>query len=110
MDSSWRIHEDFKLNASVGGSSQDIRGEMDQIEKRCRERIGRPERRRLRGKQRELRKELRRRESEALQFLVSSSSVVLATTVGAGVRQLTDAGKGGKFDLVVIDEAAQVLQ
>mmetsp|Transcript_10358 Transcript_10358/g.31675 ORF Transcript_10358/g.31675 Transcript_10358/m.31675 type:complete len:697 (-) Transcript_10358:2161-4251(-) len=106
------IHSlDFKLaQTDEAALSQDIRDEIEGLEKQCRGRIGRAERRRLRMEQRDLRKELRRRENDALRRLILSHDVVLATTTGAGVRQLDLTKEEGVFDIAVIDEAAQSLE
>ncbi|GKY95692.1 hypothetical protein MPSEU_000530100 [Mayamaea pseudoterrestris] len=53
-----------------------------------------------------LRKELRTREEKVVQELLNNAQVVLATCVGASNRLLRDQ----KFDLVIIDEAAQALE
>lgn len=52
-----------------------------------------------------LRKEARARESKVVQEVLRSRDVVLATCVGAATYSLRDQ----EFDLVVIDEAAQVM-
>eukprot|EP00188_Purpureofilum_apyrenoidigerum_P000114 Plantae.Rhodophyta-Purpureofilum_apyrenoidigerum.ctg10408.p1 GENE.Plantae.Rhodophyta-Purpureofilum_apyrenoidigerum.ctg10408~~Plantae.Rhodophyta-Purpureofilum_apyrenoidigerum.ctg10408.p1 ORF type:complete len:698 (+),score=125.79 Plantae.Rhodophyta-Purpureofilum_apyrenoidigerum.ctg10408:140-2233(+) len=102
---------DYKLaRTDEAALSRDIRNEIDGLEKQCNGKIGKAERRRLRTEQRDLRKELRRRENEALRRLILSHDVVLTTTTGAGVRQLDLTGQEGIFDLVVIDEAAQSLE
>lgn len=51
-----------------------------------------------------LRKEARSREDRVVQEVLKSRDVVLATCVGAATHSLRDE----EFDLVVIDEAAQV--
>lgn len=51
-----------------------------------------------------LRKEVRIREEKVVKDLLGNASVILATCVGAGARLLSDI----EFDLVIIDEAAQV--
>jgi superfamily I DNA and/or RNA helicase len=53
-----------------------------------------------------LRKEVRTREEKVVQDLLNNAQVVLATCVGASNRLLRE----HKFDLVVIDEAAQALE
>lgn len=51
-----------------------------------------------------LRKEARARESKVVREVLRSRDVVLATCVGAAAYSLKDE----EFDLIVIDEAAQV--
>ena len=53
-----------------------------------------------------LRKEIRTREEQVVQQLISNAHVVLCTNVGAANKILRDE----KFDLVIIDEAAQALE
>ena len=53
-----------------------------------------------------LRKEVRQRETKVVQQLLQDAQVVLCTNVGAANRMLNDC----KFDLVIIDEAAQALE
>lgn len=53
-----------------------------------------------------LRKEVRTREQKVVGSLIQNAQVVLATTVGAANRILKEL----KFDLVIIDEAAQALE
>ena len=54
----------------------------------------------------QLRKEVRQRETKVVQELLQQAQVVMATCVGAANRLLRDY----EFDLVVIDEAAQALE
>ena len=59
-----------------------------------------------------LRSELRQREEAVVDDLISNADVVLATNVGAANSALNKYidKRGGGFDLVVIDEAAQALE
>ena len=59
-----------------------------------------------------LRSELRQREEAVVDDLISNADVVLATNVGASSSALNKYinKRGGGFDLVVIDEAAQSLE
>jgi superfamily I DNA and/or RNA helicase len=57
-----------------------------------------------RAEMKALRKEARKREEGVVKSIIQGSNVVFSTCVGAGSRLLTDID----FDLVVIDEAAQV--
>lgn len=56
-----------------------------------------------------LTKEVRSREEEVVRELLTKAQVVMATCVGAGSALLRDAVIG-KFDVVIIDEAAQALE
>lgn len=53
-----------------------------------------------------LRKEIKTRETKVVQEILSTSSVILTTNIGAANRLL----EGIEFDLVVIDEAAQAIE
>ncbi|KAK3255793.1 hypothetical protein CYMTET_35045 [Cymbomonas tetramitiformis] len=62
----------------------------------------------LRGELKELRKELRKREDQAVKEVMGHARVVLATNTGAADYALKH--MEAAFDLVVIDEAAQALE
>jgi ATP-dependent RNA/DNA helicase IGHMBP2 len=89
--------------------ARDIRAELATLDGRFRDaRSG--ERRAIRGEQRQLRKELRTRESDALRRLLMRVDCVLSTTTGAGGRMLHHATAAGPFDVVVVDEAGQATE
>jgi ATP-dependent RNA/DNA helicase IGHMBP2 len=88
---------------------RDIRAELAALERRGvspKTPQLREARRQWRGETRALRRELRTREARVVGEVVSTREVVLCTCVGAGARVLREE----RFDLVVIDEAAQALE
>jgi ATP-dependent RNA/DNA helicase IGHMBP2 len=88
---------------------RDVREELAGLH--IRTKSARPaERRTLRTEQRHLRKELRKREDDALRRLLARVDVVLATTSGAGARILDHATSAASFDVVCVDEAGQALE
>lgn len=90
--------------------ARDIRSELEDLDTSIVKTKNRGERKALRLQQRELRKELRKRENLAVRRLLAKVDVVLSTISGAGARVL-DVAEGLKpFDVVVIDEAAQALE
>ena len=68
------------------------------------------ERYRLRNESKVLRKELREREKHVIKEVLSHADVVLATNTGATSDGPTRHLPPDHFDLVVIDECAQVSQ
>lgn len=64
------------------------------------------ERRSLRAELRQLQKEERKRQDRAVTEVIRAAQVVCATLTGALGRNLE--GNNGRFDVVYIDEAAQV--
>ncbi|CDF41103.1 unnamed protein product [Chondrus crispus] len=90
--------------------ARDIRKELEELQASVVKTKHRGERKSLRLQQRELRKDLRKRERLAVQRLLARVDVVLSTISGAGARVL-DIAEGLKpFDVVVVDEAAQALE
>lgn len=90
--------------------AQDIRGELDELEAKIGKSREKCARKTLRVQQRQLRKELRKRENAAVERLLSRMDVVLSTISGAGAHVLDIAERAVPFDVVVIDEAAQALE
>lgn len=64
------------------------------------------ERRGLRAELRQLQKEERKRQDRAVTEVIRAAQVVCATLTGALGRNLE--GNNGRFDVVYVDEAAQV--
>ncbi len=101
---------EFTLDALVAASAdqkvaKDIRRDLDAQQRRLR-RAGFAERREVRATVRSLRRELRDQEDATVAAILDGADVVLATTTGAADRLLDDR----RFDLAVIDEAAQALE
>lgn len=92
------------------GLARDVRAELSQVDSQVAASKKYSERRLLRGEQRLLRKELRQREAKAVNRLLDSMQVVLATITGAGARVLENVSNAKPFDVVVIDETAQALE
>jgi ATP-dependent RNA/DNA helicase IGHMBP2 len=86
--------------------ARDIRSELAGLDVRVKDARG-GERRGIRFEQRQLRKELRKRENDALKRLLVRVDCILATTTGAGGRMLRHATATDPFDVVVVDEAGQ---
>ncbi|KAF2858444.1 P-loop containing nucleoside triphosphate hydrolase protein [Piedraia hortae CBS 480.64] len=83
-----------------------IRAEMDAKQSSIRKTRNGKERRAIYGEMRELRKELRQRESRVVGDLLRSSKVALSTLHGAGSFHL----KNERFDVIIVDEASQALE
>jgi DNA polymerase alpha-associated DNA helicase A len=66
----------------------------------------REERRASYAQLKDLRRDMREREKSVLQSLLANASLVFSTLSGAGSSML----KNQKFDVVVIDEAAQAIE
>lgn len=98
------------LKTDEAALARDIRTELDDLESKIRKTKERGSRKALRSEQRELRKDLRKRERLAVKRLLTQMSVVLSTISGAGARVLDIAENVMRFDVVVIDEAAQALE
>lgn len=99
----------YSLEALVAGAEgtgivHEVRKELAVLEKRRPRDKG--ERRAWRGELRALRREVRQREERVVSELLKSRDLVFATCVGAASKVL----KEERFDLVVIDEAAQALE
>ena len=96
--------------------SQDVKGDMEEVLKKLKKvrkgHVG--ERQRLNGEMRQLRKELRTRESLAIKETLKGAEVVLATLTSAshtdGVLKHLAASEQPHFDLAVIDECSQSLE
>lgn len=120
-----RVGHPARLLPSVLGRSLEVlsegseqRGLVKDVGKEIEERVkevrsgkvkGKAERGRVWGEVRELRKEYREREGRVVKEVVAGCGVVVSTLHGAGGR---DVGGGGakKFDVVVVDEAAQAVE
>lgn len=89
------------------GLARDCRVELAELETRVRSTRKLAERRLIRAEKRDLLRELRKRENDALCRLLRRVNVVLATSVGAGSRMLDSATSLAPFDVVCIDEAGQ---
>eukprot|EP00002_Diphylleia_rotans_P020124 TRINITY_DN3900_c0_g1_i1.p1 TRINITY_DN3900_c0_g1~~TRINITY_DN3900_c0_g1_i1.p1 ORF type:complete len:1003 (+),score=233.75 TRINITY_DN3900_c0_g1_i1:48-3056(+) len=85
----------------------DVKKELDMILKSFAKVKDRSEIFRLRGEVKTLRKELRMREKKVVEEVLSRVQVVLATNIGV---ELASSEYLPRFDLVVIDEAAQALE
>lgn len=101
---------EFALDALVAASAdqrvtKDIRRDLDVQQRRLR-RAGHVERRELRATVRGLRRELRAHEDATVDAVLDTADVVLTTTTGANDSLLG----ARRFDVVVIDEAAQALE
>ncbi len=84
---------------------RDVRHELRELNRKWL-RASRSDRFELKREQRRLRAELRTLENAIVQGLLDTADVVLATTTGCGDALLSDR----RFDLVVLDEAAQALE
>ncbi len=84
---------------------RDLRHELQQSQRKWL-RASRSDRFELKREQRRLRAEQRTIENAIVQGLLDAADVVLATTTGCGDSLLSDR----RFDLVVLDEAAQALE
>ena len=102
-----------------GALAQDVRAEIEATRKanaRVRERArgrGRGRGRSNRAQNEELRllrKELRKRDAEAVKRVLAQTQVVVCTVCGAGARALDVAAEVAPFDLVVVDEAGQATE
>lgn len=83
-----------------------LRREIEQLQRSISRSLRRSERRDLRSEQRALRRELRAVQDGTVRMVVDRADVVLCTTTGAADRALGER----RFDLVVVDEAAQVIE
>lgn len=99
--------ESLVAKSDEAGLVLDIRRELDAALSSARGSKKFAERRKLRDEARLLRKELRKREGDALKRVLASTEVVVCTLAGAGARSLRDAGE---FDVVVVDEAGQATE
>lgn len=90
--------------------AQDIRAELDSLDKKYMKTKDKNARRSLRIEQRQLRKDLRKRERRAVRDLLNHVDVVLATISGTGSYSLGLAESERAFDVIIIDEAAQALE
>ena len=90
--------------------AQDIRAELDSLDKKYMKTKDKNARRSLRIEQRQLRKDLRARERRAVRDLLNHVDVVLATISGTGSHSLDLAESKRAFDVVIIDEAAQAIE
>lgn len=85
---------------------QDVKKELESVRRNLVKTKDKSVRRKLRGEQKVLRKEIRTREDKVIDTVIQQSQVVLATNVGASSHVL----RGVEFDMVIIDEAAQALE
>ena len=85
---------------------KEIRQDMSKTLQQIRKTRDRGERRSLRGEMRILQKEVKQRELRTIEEVIEHAQIVCTTITGAADRYLRDI----KFDLVVIDEAAQALE
>ena len=90
--------------------AEDIRKELNELERKDRKACDRTKRYAIRAEKRQLRKELRAREKSAVRRLLSRKDIILSTISGAGARVLDIAEASSSFDVVVVDEAAQALE
>ena len=108
----------YSLESLVHGADgtevvNDVRKELESFVKVLSDEKSRyADRRVARREVKVLRSELRQREEAVVDDLISNADVVLATNVGASSSALNKYinKRGGGFDLVVIDEAAQALE
>lgn len=99
---------DYQLkNSDAAGLISDIRREMDANLEKIAKVKSRSERRLLWQQNRDLRKDLKRREKAAVKGLIDNANVVLSTLNGAGAKNVRFANP---FDVLIIDEAAQALE
>lgn len=89
------------------GLARDCRAELAELHLKEMKAKKIAERRIIRAEKRELRKELRKRENDALHRLLKRVDVVLTTLAGAGARSLDIATSSASFDVVCVDEAGQ---
>ncbi|KAK3245623.1 hypothetical protein CYMTET_44820, partial [Cymbomonas tetramitiformis] len=110
LDSVTQHSLDVQVQNSDGkGLAKDVRQDMNAIlQKMGCKKTKKQERYALRGELKELRKELRKREDQAVKEVMGHARVVLATNTGAADYALKH--MEAAFDLVVIDEAAQALE
>jgi superfamily I DNA and/or RNA helicase len=83
---------------------KDVRTEIDRVRQLAGKTREKAKKRELYGELKLLRKEARKREEAVVDSILKSRDVILATCVGASNRLLRDI----PFDMVIIDEAAQV--
>ncbi|SCV73933.1 BQ2448_6363 [Microbotryum intermedium] len=106
----------YTLDSQLSSSSAseinaDLKNELEQVENQLRNASGKD---RIRGSERKkkwdelrvLRRDYAKREAGVVKEVLGKAKVVLATTHGAGGRNLD----GYAFDAVIIDEAAQVVE
>lgn len=89
--------------------ARDIRAELSDLDRQAESSRG-GARRTIRFEQRALRKELRKREGDALKRLLGRVECVLATTAGAGGRVLDGMTVSEPFDIVCVDEAGMATE
>eukprot|EP00658_Telonema_sp_P-2_P051038 TRINITY_DN3904_c0_g7_i1.p2 TRINITY_DN3904_c0_g7~~TRINITY_DN3904_c0_g7_i1.p2 ORF type:complete len:564 (+),score=113.84 TRINITY_DN3904_c0_g7_i1:38-1729(+) len=87
---------------------RDVRQEMESLLIKISGTRDREQRAKHRSEVRDLRKELRTREREAVNQILAGADVVLTTCTGAATKKLLNVQDG--FDLVVVDECAQGLE
>ncbi|KPI43155.1 DNA polymerase alpha-associated DNA helicase A [Cyphellophora attinorum] len=121
-----RVGHPARLLPSVLGRSLEVlsdqseqRGLVKDVGKEIEERVkevrsgkikGKGERGKVWGEVRELRREYREREGRVVREVVQGCGVVVSTLHGAGGRDVGGAAGGKKFDVVVVDEAAQAVE
>jgi DNA polymerase alpha-associated DNA helicase A len=98
---------DVRINSSDEGSLvKDVRADIDKALKTAATSKSRVDRREAYKSLKDLRKELKVREANAIDAILKKAPVVLSTLSGAASRHL----KNMEFDTIVIDEAAQALE
>nr|CAB3255538.1 ZF(AN1/A20like)-2 zinc finger protein 2 [Phallusia mammillata] len=114
-----RIHKrelhEMSLDALVSNSDaasivRDVRSDIENLHGQLRKRPDKGTAYKLRKDRKELYAELAQREKRALQEILSSADVVLATNVGAHPKGPLQHLKVDHFDVVVIDECGQALE
>ncbi|TPX70414.1 hypothetical protein SpCBS45565_g01747 [Spizellomyces sp. 'palustris'] len=94
-------------NSDAAGLVSDIRKEIDANLKQMSKTRNKGEKKAMWQQNRDLRKELKQRERNALINLIDTARVVLCTLNGAGSKNVRNAKP---FDVVVVDEATQALE
>ncbi|KNC98786.1 uncharacterized protein SPPG_05763 [Spizellomyces punctatus DAOM BR117] len=94
-------------NSDAAGLVSDIRKEIDANLKQMSKTRNKGEKKAMWQQNRDLRKELKQREKNALRNLIDTAKIVLCTLNGAGSKNVR---KAKPFDVVVVDEATQALE
>lgn len=108
--------QDYSLDAMLQNADStqlaaDVRKDMEAIQKKLTAKTkDKAERSQLRFELRDLRRELRKRENDAVQEILKHADVVLGTTTSISTDGPLRQVPSGFFDVAIVDEAGQALE